>query len=106
VTFDFSDDQLAIRDAVEAICADFGADYWLERGWFGGLTFPQEYHVERGLRKNVLPLLAPVTRELGCATSPSRRSDCRSRIDRRSARAAHPGHGRATPCDTSRINRW
>ena len=31
MNFDFSDDQLAIRDAVEAICADFGADYWLER---------------------------------------------------------------------------
>jgi alkylation response protein AidB-like acyl-CoA dehydrogenase len=79
VNFDFSDDQLAIRDAVEAICADFGADYWLERdgrwpgefyeavargGWFGGLGFAQEYHVERGLRESVLPLLAPVTQEL------------------------------------------
>ena len=57
MNFDFSDDQLAIRDAVEAICADFGADYWLERdrdgrwpsefcdavargGWFG-VTMPR-----------------------------------------------------------------
>jgi acyl-CoA dehydrogenase len=31
VNFDFSDDQPAIRDAVEVACADFGADYWLER---------------------------------------------------------------------------
>ena len=31
MNFDFSDDQLAIRDAVEALCADFGDDYWLAR---------------------------------------------------------------------------
>ena len=59
MNFDLSDDQLAIRDAVEAICADFGADYWLERdrdgrwpsefcdavargGWFG-VTMPEEH---------------------------------------------------------------
>jgi acyl-CoA dehydrogenase len=59
VNFDFSEDQLAIRDAVEALCADFGADYWLERdrdgrwpsefcdavargGWFG-VTMPKEH---------------------------------------------------------------
>ena len=59
MNFDFSDDQLAIRDAVEAICADFGADYWLGRdrdgrwpsefcdavargGWFG-VTMPKEH---------------------------------------------------------------
>ena len=58
MNFDLSDDQLAIRDAVEAICTDFGADYWLERdrdgrwpgefceavargGWFG-VTMPKE----------------------------------------------------------------
>lgn len=78
MNFEFSDDRLAIRDAVEAICAALGADYWLERdgrwpgefygavarGWFGALGFAQEHHVERGLRKSVLPLLAPVSREL------------------------------------------
>jgi acyl-CoA dehydrogenase len=44
VNFDFSDDQRAIRDAVGAVCAGFGADYWIER--------------ERGLRESVLPLLS------------------------------------------------
>lgn len=76
---DFSDDPLAIRDAVQAIRADFGADYWLERdgrcrgefyeavargGGFGGFGFAQEYHVERALSESVLPLLAPITQEL------------------------------------------
>ncbi|HEU0199181.1 MAG TPA: acyl-CoA dehydrogenase family protein [Burkholderiaceae bacterium] len=59
MNFDFSEDQLAIRDAVEAIGADFGADYWLVRdrdgrwpsefcdavaggGWFG-VTMPKEH---------------------------------------------------------------
>jgi len=59
VNFDFSGDQLAIRDAVEAICSDFGVDYWLERdrdghwpgefceavargGWFG-VTMPKDH---------------------------------------------------------------
>ena len=39
--FDFSDDQLAIRDAVEAICADFGAAYWLQRDRDG--RWPSEF---------------------------------------------------------------
>ena len=93
MNFDFSDDQLAIRDAVEST----GADYWLERdgrwpgdGWFGRFGFAQEYHVERSLCESVLPLLAPVTRNSCCTTSPSRRSDCRSRIDRRIPGAAEP----------------
>jgi acyl-CoA dehydrogenase len=30
----------------------------------GGFGFAREYHVERGLRESVLPLLAPVTQEL------------------------------------------
>ena len=30
MNFEFSDDQLAIRDAVEATCSDFGPDYWKE----------------------------------------------------------------------------
>ncbi|WP_028605915.1 acyl-CoA dehydrogenase family protein [Ottowia thiooxydans] len=58
MNFDFSEDQLAIRDAVQSICDDFGPDYWLERdrdglwptefcdaiakgGWFG-VTMPKE----------------------------------------------------------------
>lgn len=59
MNFDLSEDQLAIRDAVQSICDDFGADYWLERdrdgqwptefcdaiargGWFG-VTMPKEH---------------------------------------------------------------
>lgn len=79
MSFECSADQLAIRDAVEATCADFGAGYWLERdgrwpgefyeavarrGWFGGFGVAQEYHVERRLRESLLPLLAPVPQEL------------------------------------------
>ena len=41
MNFDFSADQLAIRDAVESICADFGADYWLARDRDG--RWPSEF---------------------------------------------------------------
>ncbi|MGR8921364.1 MAG: acyl-CoA dehydrogenase family protein [Gammaproteobacteria bacterium] len=57
--FEFSDDQVAIRDAIERICAQFDAEYWLdcdttgeypadftrsvcEGGWFG-IAMPEEY---------------------------------------------------------------
>ena len=39
--FSFSDDQLAIRDALEKICAQFPPDYWLERDRDG--DFPEEF---------------------------------------------------------------
>ena len=39
--FSFSDDQLAIRDALEKICAQFPPDYWLERDRDG--NFPEEF---------------------------------------------------------------
>ena len=41
MNFDLSDDQLAIRDAVDALCADFGPDYWLERDRDG--RWPSEF---------------------------------------------------------------
>ncbi|MCC6706247.1 MAG: acyl-CoA/acyl-ACP dehydrogenase [Gammaproteobacteria bacterium] len=57
--FKFSDEQLAIRDAIAKLCAGFDADYWyhcdeqhrypeefakavLEAGWFG-IAMPEEY---------------------------------------------------------------
>ena len=57
--FRFSDEQLAIRDAITKLCADFDAEYWLkcdeahrfpeefsaairEAGWFG-IAMPEEY---------------------------------------------------------------
>ena len=40
--FAFDDDQLAIRAAVEKICADFGDDYWLRKDREGG--FPHDFH--------------------------------------------------------------
>jgi acyl-CoA dehydrogenase len=57
--FKFSDDQLAIRDAIAKLCAGFDADYWyqcdehhrypeefakavLDAGWFG-IAMPEEY---------------------------------------------------------------
>ncbi len=39
--YKFSDEQLAIRDAIEKLCADFGADYWLEADKTG--NYPQEF---------------------------------------------------------------
>lgn len=57
--FNFNDQQIAIRDSVSKICADFGEDYWLQRdsdgnfpvefveaitagGWLG-IAMPEEY---------------------------------------------------------------
>jgi acyl-CoA dehydrogenase len=40
--FAFSPDQLAIRAAIEKICARFGDDYWLARDKAGG--FPHDFH--------------------------------------------------------------
>ena len=38
---EFTEEQLAIRDAIEKICADFSSDYWLETDQSG--VFPQEF---------------------------------------------------------------
>jgi len=38
---EFTEEQLAIKDAIERICADFSADYWLEKDRNG--VFPQEF---------------------------------------------------------------
>ncbi len=40
--FSFSPEQLAIRDAVARLCAQFDAQYWLERDREG--TFPSDFH--------------------------------------------------------------
>jgi acyl-CoA dehydrogenase len=40
--FSFSSDQLAIRAAIEKICARFDADYWLKKDTDGG--FPHDFH--------------------------------------------------------------
>ncbi|OZI63694.1 acyl-CoA dehydrogenase family protein [Bordetella genomosp. 1] len=40
--FEFSPDQLALRDAVSRVCAQFPDDYWLERDRDGG--FPHDFH--------------------------------------------------------------
>ena len=40
--FALTEDQLAIRRAVEKICCGFGADYWLEKDRNGG--FPSDFH--------------------------------------------------------------
>jgi acyl-CoA dehydrogenase len=42
VDFEFSEDQRAIRDAIERVCARFGADYWLQKDRDG--VFPHEFH--------------------------------------------------------------
>jgi len=40
--FSFSEDQLAIRAAIEKVCARFDAAYWLKKDAEGG--FPEDFH--------------------------------------------------------------
>jgi len=42
MNFNLSDDHLAIRSAIEVLCADFDEDYWLEKDRSGG--FPTDFH--------------------------------------------------------------
>lgn len=42
MNFALNNDQLAIRDAVETLCADFGDEYWLHKDREGG--FPNDFH--------------------------------------------------------------
>lgn len=42
MNFELTSDQLAIREAVTRVCADFDADYWLQRDRNGG--FPLDFH--------------------------------------------------------------
>ena len=37
----FTEDQIAIRDAIEKICNDFGDEYWLDRDRTG--EFPEDF---------------------------------------------------------------
>ena len=40
--FSLTDQQRAVKAAIERICADFGDDYWLQHDRHGG--FPVEFH--------------------------------------------------------------
>jgi acyl-CoA dehydrogenase len=40
--FSLTEDQMALREAVQRLCARFGDDYWLERDTKGG--FPDDFH--------------------------------------------------------------
>jgi acyl-CoA dehydrogenase len=42
VNFDLTEDQLAVRAAIEKVCAPFGDDYWLDRDASG--EFPHDFH--------------------------------------------------------------
>nr|NDG61736.1 hypothetical protein [Betaproteobacteria bacterium] len=42
MNFSVTDDQLAIIDAVQALCRDFDADYWADRDQSG--QFPHDFH--------------------------------------------------------------
>ena len=42
MNFDLTEDQLAIREAVTTVCADFGDDYWLRKDREGG--FPEDFY--------------------------------------------------------------
>ena len=41
MNFEFSEDQIAIRDAIAKICAKYGDEYWLARDDDG--VFPEEF---------------------------------------------------------------
>ena len=41
MNFEFSEQQLAVKEAIERICLDFGEDYWLERDRVG--DFPEDF---------------------------------------------------------------
>ncbi|HAK52485.1 MAG TPA: acyl-CoA dehydrogenase, partial [Gammaproteobacteria bacterium] len=41
MNFELDEQQMAIRDAVQKICARFGDDYWLERDTDG--EFPEAF---------------------------------------------------------------
>src|SRR6186713_7720 len=40
--FEFSEDQIALRAAIEKLCAGFDAEYWLRKDREGG--FPADFH--------------------------------------------------------------
>ena len=40
--FSFTEEQQAIRAAIEKVCADFGDEYWLKKDREGG--FPHDFH--------------------------------------------------------------
>jgi len=40
--FDLTEEQIAIRSAVEEVCSDFGDDYWLKKDKEGG--FPEDFY--------------------------------------------------------------
>ena len=42
MNFDLTQDQVAIRDAVTGVCADFNDDYWLRKDREGG--FPEDFY--------------------------------------------------------------
>ena len=42
MNFDLTEDQLAVRAAIERVCAPFGDDYWLDRDASG--EFPHDFH--------------------------------------------------------------
>ncbi|HET7668856.1 MAG TPA: acyl-CoA dehydrogenase family protein, partial [Burkholderiales bacterium] len=42
MNFDLTDDQVAVKAAIEKVCAPFGDDYWLERDRSG--EFPHDFH--------------------------------------------------------------
>ena len=42
MNFDLTDDQIAIRNAVSKICAEFTDEYWLRKDKEGG--FPEEFY--------------------------------------------------------------
>ncbi len=42
MNFDFTPDQIAIREAIGEVCSDFGDDYWLRKDREGG--FPEDFY--------------------------------------------------------------
>ena len=46
--FAFTDDQVAIKDSVARLCAQFDGKYWLKKDKAGG--FPEDFYRDRSLQ--------------------------------------------------------
>ena len=95
--FSLTEDQLAIRTAVEKICADFGDDYWLRKDREGG--FPARFLSRRSPSAGWLGIAMP--EEVGGAglgiTEAAMMMQTVARVRRRHRRAPRHPHEHLRP---------
>ena len=49
MNFDLSEDQVAIKNAISEVCADFNDDYWLRKDREGGFKYKVQYEQSTGI---------------------------------------------------------